>query len=832
MSNYSNRQYPSAGDSAHQGSYPAYPTAPSTYGTGSTLDIKKSFNQLLQLLKRGAWLIGLVFLVVGLLVTVATLLMKPEYSASTLLILNTDNNKAPNQDALDFGRVDAAGMDASKATQTLILQESILIAERTVDRLFQEGNKIKGTDIDFTFLDKKEDLVDALGHEPTVTDWAKYLQENYIRIRSEGDWQTGAIRIEVRSENPIEAAEIANTYADEYKRFSQEASRQQIVQSKAFLEDQITKHKTELQTIEDRIAEYQRSQSAVSLEAASTLTVTEIATLEAQLNEARVEKSMLERGITAKEQQLANMAPSLSQGLSEGLEEEIGKVRQRIEEIENKLEPIYQKNPELRDDPSGEPFVMGMTQQLATYRQRLRTLSEQYAQQVSPSSGTGSASSDVAFASTLKNDIENDKVVASQLDSKINELRRTIAASSGKLRAIPSKSQELAQLERQRQSAEASYLSLNDKLQEARIAEESKVGFAEILRPAFTPAEPDKPNKPRNIALGLLLGLMMGVGAAIVRHWMDSKIYSPDDITSMGVTLLGAVPDMADVIKSEFKGARTADFKGRQISTGLATLLTPASPTSEAYRRLYVNLQFSMPDRVVQTVLVTSPEASVGKSTTSINLAITAAKAKRKTLIIGADFHRPTVARYLGLGEQPDLSKLLDSVDISTGSDSFDPMMNGAGSRETRKSAGIDGLSLADYATGIDNLFAIAPERPLSDPAEQLGSREFRVFLQRLKDMFDVIIIDTPPVLLTADAAIVATQADATIVVAAAGATDREALEHSIGELNSIGANVVGAVINKFDPSSVPGYKSTYKYRYQYYNEYYRGDRQEKLATS
>ncbi len=811
------------GGGRHKGAYEqvsaygAYPGVPAYYGSGGGLDVKRSFNQFVQIVLRGKWIIAAGLILTLGAVAALTFMMEPEYRASTLMMVDTGKAN-DGLEALNYGFVEAAGTDASRTTQAMILQQSIQIAQRTYERLVEAGT-VPGTNRPFTFVDARDELVKSLnGAEPTAQDWADYLQNNYIRVATEGDASSGAIRVFGVSSDPVEAAALANAYAEEYRVYSVESSLERIRQSRAFLEDQISKTTLELDDIESRITQYQRREGAIALDASSQLTVAQLADLQQQLSEALVERRMLETSLGAMEDQLSQIEPRLAANVSAGLDEEMVKVREKIANLEAILEPIYRKNPELKQDPSSEPHVLEIVTQLNGYKADLARLSQQYVEgTISPGGDpTATGGEGLEYATGLKNQITQERIRATSLDSKIDELRRTISRQTATLDQLPAKSVQLQQMERVRLATESKLLDLQKNLREARIAEESRVGFVKVIRPALVPTSPEKPDRPRNLMLGAILGLMLGLGGAIVRASMDSRLYTPDDITSRGMTLMGAVPDMSATIESDFAGKATHEAKGKQVSTSIGTLLNPSSPIAEAYRRLYVNIQFSVPDKVVQTILVSSPEAEVGKSTTSLNLAVTAARARRRTLIIDADFHRPSVARYLGLKKTADIRQLVSR---------FSRTENGNGA----KGASFDVSSLE---TGFDNLYALAPTEPIPDHAEMLGSYDFRQLLHQMRELFDVIVIDTPPVLLTADAATISTQADAVVLVAGAGTTDGAALDHCVQELRHVGANVLGAVINRFDPSRETGYKHTYKYRYQEYNKYYRGGKKENLAKA
>ena len=217
----------------------------------------------------------------------------------------------------------------------------------------------------------------------------------------------------------------------------------------------------------------------------------------------------------------------------------------------------------------------------------------------------------------------------------------------------------MAQLEREQQSTAELFNIFSNKLDQIRIAEESVTGFARIIREAIPPEKAEKPKKAINLALGLILGLMLGVSVAVARRRFDTRVYSPEDLTHSDINMIGVVPDMRQLIKKEFGKRLKIDFEGREVSTALTALIAPMSPIAEAYRRLYIKLQFSRDDMGIQNLMVTSPKSGAGKSTTSLNLAFTSAQAGKRTLVIDADLRRPSLHDKLGLPEGPSLLELL-----------------------------------------------------------------------------------------------------------------------------------------------------------------------------
>ena len=748
-------------------------------------DAKKSVQEVLETLRRGKWLILAVLIVVLAGAAAYTVLTDPEYESSSLLMVDTQSTGAPDDVMAFFG----GGLESRNlANQLLILRQSLLIAERTAERIV--GMKVvPETGDPFTLLEENEDPI-------TITELALRLQEEYVNVAMESE-DVDAIWIRVTSTLPAEAALIANIYAEEYVQRTKEINRKQVSASREFLENQIEKRRAELDGLENEVKQYMSQEGAVALDQASESIITQIALLEASLDEARIERSMREANLNSLEKELVQISPNLARRLASGAQEELAQARVTVAELEQRREQIYIRNPKLRgslsEDGRLQNDVRELNTRIAEMRSRIGKLSEQYVEEALSVGGDAlDPSGALSYANQVKLQITQEENALSQVEARKRTLEERLVEYDEKLKNIPGQSIELAQLERARQASEQLNIRLVEQLQEAILAEEAEVGYAEIIRPALVPEGPMGSSATTNLVLGALLGLALGIGTALARRKLDTRIYTPDDLQGRQINLLGTVPDMRPMIENQF-GMETKIVLGeREVSTALAPLLNPFSPTAEAYRRLYTGLQFSTPDRVLQTVLITSAEAGAGKSTTAINLATTSAKAGRRTLIIDADLRKPALYDYLGIQLHTGLETLLwekGEVDLEIGC----------------------------FATDIDNVYAIAAREPAKSPAELLGSREMRVLVDRLRDLFDVIIFDSPPVLAATDATLLSTQCDATIVVVGSGSTDADALGEVLDELRSVGANITGVVLNRFDATHTYGYKHTYGYRQQSY---------------
>lgn len=288
-------------------------------------------------------------------------------------------------------------------------------------------------------------------------------------------------------------------------------------------------------------------------------------------------------------------------------------------------------------------------------------------------------------------------------------------------------------------------------------------------REAIAPTAPASPSLPLNAALGLVLGLMAGLGFAVLRHVLDTKVRTDADI--------------AQVTDASVIG--TIAYDNDAPEHPLIVQTDPHSLRAEAFRRLRTNLQFlDVEDRSNVTV-ITSSVPGEGKTTTSINLAATVADAGQRVLLIDADMRRPSVAKYMGIEGHVGLTTVL--IGRATMEDVVQPF--GAGS-----------------------LDVLAAGQTPPNPSELLGSGAMGELLERASAAYDVVIIDTPPLLPVTDATILARRTGGAIVVVGAERIQRAQLAESLSSLETAGARALGVVLNRAKRTKSDSY-SYYDYQ-------------------
>jgi capsular exopolysaccharide synthesis family protein len=296
----------------------------------------------------------------------------------------------------------------------------------------------------------------------------------------------------------------------------------------------------------------------------------------------------------------------------------------------------------------------------------------------------------------------------------------------------------------------------------------------EVIHPATVPSTPVKPNKVLNIGLGIVLGLLIGIGVAVVREVLDNTVKGAKDFEEMGVPLLAQVA-----------------FDKRAVRSPIAFRGDAHSARSEAYRQLRTNLQFVDVDNPPRIIAVTSAVPGEGKSMTAINLAAALAEAGGRVCLIEADLRRPSIAKALGLVSD------VGFTTVVIGKAPVETVLQNAGK------------NLAVLTCG--------PIPP--NPSELLISQHAKQVIFDIAEKVDFVIIDTPPLLPVTDGAEIATIADATLLVHRAAKTTRDQAIRSIQALEKVGKRPVGVILNMVTRGGGGG---RYDYEYGYYYSAYR----------
>jgi len=314
---------------------------------------------------------------------------------------------------------------------------------------------------------------------------------------------------------------------------------------------------------------------------------------------------------------------------------------------------------------------------------------------------------------------------------------------------------------------------LYDRIKEINVTEDVGALNINILEAARPSDKPSSPKKDRYMAIALFLGLMLGCGLALLRDWVDQRLRTAEEISIvLGVPVLGVVPSMSR--------------RQSIVARGQKVYRDSSSRAAEAYRTIRTAVFFGVPKGEAKTILVTSPAAADGKTTLVSNLGIALAQAGQKTLILDADFRKPMQHKIFEVNhEEIGLSSVL---------------------------AGTTTLEEAIQPTKVKGLELLTCGPDVPNPSEILNSESFAKLLEDLSNTYDRVIIDSPPVMPVTDAQILAAVSDITLLVLRADKSNRKTSQHARDGLMSVGARILGAVVNDVSKHSRYGYYGYYNY--------------------
>jgi tyrosine-protein kinase Etk/Wzc len=370
-----------------------------------------------------------------------------------------------------------------------------------------------------------------------------------------------------------------------------------------------------------------------------------------------------------------------------------------------------------------------------------------------------------------------------RIDEEISFTGRIMASLRSELNDLPTEELTLARLSRERKVNENIYTQVVTKFKEAQIAEAAEVGDVSILDPAIVPQSPTNTNnRVKVVSIGFILGLILGVFATITVEFLDTTVKSEEDVKSnLKITVLGVSPLIEFDEKYEYLDYK----KAKEVDSILVTHDYSPTPIGEAYRALRTNLMFSRRTGHNQTLMITSPSPEDGKSFTISNLSITMAQQGARVLLVDADLRRGVLHNTFACQKSPGLTEIL-----------------------TSRSHLMEALN----ETHVPNLFLVSCGNLIPNPSELLGSSRMMDFFHEVRERFDVIFFDTPPLGTVTDATVVGSQVDGVAIVLRSGKTDFREAQKSIELLENVSANIIGVILNGLEVEA-----SRYKYSYYHY---------------
>jgi len=579
--------------------------------------------------------------------------------------------------------------------------------------------------------------------------------------------RTNIVSISIRSPKPQVAAAVTNALGEAYVQRSLDLNRRATKQALSYLAEQISVATRELDEAESALRAYKERTGIMAVDAATGGQAGRVGSIQDEVTKLGVDLKATEAELSQVDRQRRAAKPTV-------LAERQQNANPVVEELKNRLLAMEIQRLQLLDQyTEGSRKVKQIDAQIAVLKQRLQKEVERVI--------TGEVEAANPLVEELdkhKSTLEAERIA---VQARRAALSSTLPAEQAKLSTLPARQVEFARLDRRVKVAETSYTNLLTKQQDYLIAQGSEVANAAIASLAAVPGSPVGPGAKRNLAVAAMLGLLLGLLLAVVVDYLDDSIKDPKEAEQIiGVPAIGMIGYAGD------EGPL------------LVSNPTSRSPLAEAFRTLRANLRFAAADKPLNALLVTSPGAGEGKSTVAADLAIAAATAGQRVILVDTDLRRPSLHRAFGIEATTGLTNVLIG-------------------EKTLESAllPVEGLDLLLLPTG--------PLPP--NPIELLESEAMLQTVTALRKKADLVIFDSPPLLVVADSQILSSMVDGTAMVVEMNGSRREAAHQAKALLDRANARVLGLIANKLRRMS-GGY-----YYYYYYGGYYYGGSRESDTT-
>lgn len=596
-------------------------------------------------------------------------------------------------------------------------------------------------------------------------------------IKTEQEGYSNILNISVTSKEPKFSRQLANTIAHVFKEQHILELNRRTFEAKKFIENQLDVVKKRLRDSEEAVKHFRETNGLISLDAqTSTL-----------LNQKALLQAAYEKAMTS---------------------------REKIEEITKLLKvaektPITSKNSYYIDEAS--TLYKSLNDQLVRLILErdtfLLTYTEEYPRVVELNK---------KIRETLSNMMAQLSLQYNNVQESVSDLNGRIDTIERRIKQLPELGLELARLEEQVQVNREVYLLLEKKYQESLIKEAEKIEEVQIVKPALEPTKPVNPPKTNaTTAVGILLGLILGVVFAFIVETFDTSIGAIEEVEEMtGVHALGIIPhvglnEVKDTIAMERPG-RDIDDKTAERYARILSHFAPKSTLAESYRALRTNLKFTGLKDDMKNILFTSSSPQEGKSTVVANLAITMAQDGKKVLLIDGDMRKPMVAHIFGIEQTSGLA------DIILGNYSWRDVVR------TVSDVMMGKMSVDDVmmTPGMDNLNIITSGSIPPNPSELVSADTINQIINEAKSEYDLILWDAPPILSATDAAILSSKMDGVVMVYRVGRIARNTLKRAKTQLDNVHAHVIGVVLNGLKAEISPDFTKHDYYRYyDYYSE-------------
>jgi capsular exopolysaccharide synthesis family protein len=730
------------------------------------------FLDFLRIAQKRKWIITSCVLIIVILAGVYTFTRTPLYRAKAKILLEDPRTTVMNVEEL----FNSSYVGEAYLTTQLKLLQSRTLAERVARRLklgdrhevrdtFRKKENliqtIKGFVVRWIVPQKKEeqDELEVNVEEDRHSQYAPFVQRDLGIDQIE---ETKIVHIYFTSASPVLAADIVNTIVEEFKNFSVELRYEATRQAAEFLNEQQTQLKAELTAKENELQKYGADKKILIRDDEKATVIGKFESLNNAYMEAilvRIEKEGFYREM--RNMDVDSIPQEVKNSLLTSLRSEYISLRNEYETKKKYLKPDH---PEMRNlqakltttrDALEIELEKAKEAALKEYQAALKKEKDLSAVLEEQRREVMQMNSNAIHYRSLKIEIENIQNLLNELSSRQNE-----TLVSARLKG---------------------YMTSNIK----------------VIDSALVPTTPFSPNKKRNMILALILGLFVGFGLAFLVDYLDNTVKGPEEVEKLvGLPSLGIIPALSsNNSKSKYRYTYYSQDCGDNKSEDsqhleeiedieLINYFFPKFHIGEDYRTVRTSILFSHAGDSPHTISFTSTFPQEGKTSTVINTAVSFAQLEKKVLLIDGDLRKPRLHKIFEARNRIGLSSCL---------------------------IGISSVEEAIQETSVENVWLLPSGLHPPNPAELINSKKMESLVKTVGDKFDVVFIDSPPVLAVVDSVVIASMTEAVVYVIKEGKTSRKTLVKAVDELNRVQANILGVVFNGVKMKKQGYYSPYYK---------------------
>ncbi len=613
--------------------------------------------------------------------------------------------------------------------------------------------------------------------------------KSLFRVDSKRD--TDILTISYDSTDPVETMVAANALAEALEQQNTQYARLEYTNIREFLESQLDAISRRLQTSEEDLRTYKIENGLTELSQETSSLILKSADIQVYYETAQMDYSVAKKTLNFLSSQLIQQDSMLTDVNSIISTPYVEVLRQNIVTNQALLSKLITKN----NYPSDHPQIIQLNNELTNAKEKLQL-------ELAKILDRSLSQNPLEFRGQLVQKISAAQVELVAAQAKVDGLKSTVDSYNQRIMVLPDKELELARLTRNMVLDEKIHDMMVEKYEDAKVAEQAKMGNIRIIERAVVPSYPIKPKPSANYLMGIILGLGLGIGAAFLVHSLDTRIRTLDDIeTFVKLPILGTIPviqeaesdleEFNQLIEKADGESKTELTRSLQyVMAQLVSHYAPKSPIAESYRTLRTNIIAKKPPRSV-TILVTSSGPKEGKSTSIANMAVTLAQMNAKVILVDLDLRRPMIQNKFMIDKENGVSDyLIDS-----------------------------NLTVAQVAkhTEIPNLDVITSGFIPPNPSEMLSSKRFDELILDLKENYDFILFDSPPVIAVTDALILAKKVDMLLMIVRIGLTEKGIVKRARELLANVNAKIDGIVVNGIQINRYYSKQNNYYYYYYYY---------------